>query len=431
MTRDKIGHIITIGFALFAMFFGAGNLLLPPFIGLQVSDSWLWSTLGFTITTIIIPLLGIIAVVLSGDDFTDLGKRVNKHIALVIGVIIMLCIGPLIAIPRTGATTFEVGMLPFFPDLSPWIGAITFFALTGLLALSSSKVVDLIGNYLTPALLMVLLLLIVVGIVNPVNTVFTERFTNADAFVLGFKEGYQTLDALGSVIFAGIIITAAKLKGYNSTKDKSQIVIYSGLIASFCLLLIYGGLVYLGATSGYEWSESTKRAPLLLHISVSQLGFWGSIAIAVSIALACLTTSVALTSAVGTYFSKVLRNKISYKVLVIITCAIATVLSVTGVDNIIAYAYPFLAFVYPVVITMILYLLCFGAFIKETLPFIGAILGSTLVSIVGLLITFGVPLESVQAQINRLPFASYDLAWVVPSFLFFMIFFVITKLRVR
>lgn len=429
MKDKRIHHIITIGFALFAMFFGAGNLLLPPFIGLQVSDSWFWTTIGFMITAIIIPFLGIISVVVSGESFTDLGKRVNKHIGVALGIIIMLGIGPLIAIPRTAATTFEIGVLPHFPAFSPILASILFFIVTGLFSLSSSKVVDLIGNYLTPFLIFILFCLISVGIISSVDHPFVDRYTNVDAFLLGFEEGYQTLDVLASVIFAGIIISAAKMKGYNTTSQKSEIVIASGLLAAIFLLFIYGGLVYLGATSGHEWSEDTKRAPLLLHISTSQLGVYGSIAMAACIALACLTTAIALTSAVGTFFSKLANNKIGYKTVVIICCLISCVFSITGVDNIIEYAYPFLAFVYPIVITLVLYVVVFGKFIKQSGPFIGAVLGTSLISVVRLLDNFGMRINSLDRLIQGIPLAQYDLAWIVPSFVFFTLFFLIEQLK--
>ncbi len=429
MKDKRINHIITIGFALFAMFFGAGNLLLPPFIGLQVSDSWFWTTIGFMITAIIIPFLGIISVVVSGENFTDLGRRVNKHIGVVIGVIIMLGIGPLIAIPRTAATTFEVGILPHFPTFSPILASIAFFIITGLFSLSSSKVVDLIGNYLTPFLILILFCLIIVGLINSTEPPFTDRFTNVDAFVLGFEEGYQTLDVLASVIFAGIIISAAKMKGYKTTKQKNEIVIASGLLAALFLLFIYGGLVYLGATSGHEWSENTRRAPLLLHISTIQLGVYGTFAMALCIALACLTTAVALTSAVGTFFSKLFNNAVGYKTIIIICCVISSVLAVTGVDNIIAYAYPFLAFVYPIVITLVLYVVIFGKYIKQSGPFIGALLGTSLIAFVGLLNNFDININSLDKLIEKIPLASYDLAWILPSFVLFVLFFMIEKLK--
>jgi LIVCS family branched-chain amino acid:cation transporter len=429
MKDKRVNHIITIGFALFAMFFGAGNLLLPPFIGLQVSDSWLWTTLGFMITAIIIPFLGIISVVISGDNFTDLGKRVHRHIGKVLGIIIMLGIGPLIAIPRTAATTFEIGILPLFPTLSPIIASVGFFIITGLLSISSSKVVDLIGNYLTPFLIFILFGLIIVGLINPNDYPFVDRFTNKDAFILGFEEGYQTLDVLASVIFAGIIISATKMKGYKTAKQKSEIVIASGLLAAVFLLFIYGGLVYLGATSGHEWSETTKRAPLLLHISTNQLGAYGTIAIALCIALACLTTAIALTSAVGSFFNELANNKIGYKTVVIICCIISCVLSITGVDNIIEYAYPFLAFVYPIVITLVIYIVFFGKFIKQSSPYIGAIFGTALISFIGLLANFGIQIHSVDHLIKKIPLASYDLGWIVPSLVFFILFFLMEKLK--
>lgn len=427
MKSRKINHIVTLGFALFAMFFGAGNLLLPPFIGLQVSDSWLWTTLGFMITAIIIPLLGIISVVISGESFTDLGNRINKKIGVVLGVIIMLGIGPLIAIPRTGATTFEVGILPVFPEFSPIIAAILFFSITAFLSISSSKVVDLIGNYLTPFLILILFGLIVVGIFNPQAYPFIDRFSKGDAFALGFEEGYQTLDVLASVIFAGIIISAAKMKGYTTVKQKSEIVISSGILAASCLLFIYGGLVYLGATSGHEWSEAAKRAPLLLHISTSQLGSYGTIAMSISIALACLTTAIALTSAVGTFFEKLFNYKIGYKTIVLICCAISCAFSITGVDKIIEYAYPFLAFIYPIVITMVLYIVIFGKFIKQKSPYIGALLGTTIISIIGLVESFGLQIPSIDALIQRIPLAAYDLGWVIPSFILFISAYAIEK----
>ncbi|MBG6234146.1 LIVCS family branched-chain amino acid:cation transporter [Pedobacter sp. CAN_A7] len=429
MKGKRINHIITIGFALFAMFFGAGNLLLPPFIGLQVSDSWFWTTIGFMITTVILPFLGIISVVLSGDSFTDLGNRVNKNVGVVLGIVIMLGIGPLIAIPRTAATTFEIGILPHFPTFSPIIASIVFFIVTGIFSLSSSKVVDLIGNYLTPLLILILFGLIVMGLINASDDHFVNRYSNVDSFLVGFQEGYQTLDVLASVIFAGIIISAAKLKGYHTTKQKNEIVIASGLLAALFLLFIYGGLVYLGATSGSEWSESTKRAPLLLQISINNLGINGTYAMAICIALACLTTAIALTSAVGSFFSELVNHKVGYKKIVISCCVISCVLSITGVDNIITYAYPFLSFIYPIVITLVLYIVFFGRFIKSSKPYLGAVIGTSLISLVGLLHSYGLVTPGIDQFIKKIPLANYDLAWILPSFVLFVLFFIIEKMK--
>lgn len=431
MKLKKLTHILTLGFALFAMFFGAGNLLLPPFIGLQSSDSWLWTTLGFTITGIIIPFLGIISVVISGESFTDLGNRINKNLGVILGVIIMIGIGPLIAIPRTAATTYEVGVLPLFAEASAIMVSIGFFIVVALLSLSKSKVVDLIGNYLTPLLILILILLIAIGVMSPANELFVEHFGNADAFILGFEEGYQTLDVLASVIFAGIIISAAKLKGYTTVKQKTEIVIASGFLAATCLFFIYGGLVYLGATSGQEFSEMTKRAPFLLQISSSHLGAYGTLAMAICIALACLTTAVALTTAVGSFFSKLFKSEKSYRAIVFTCCIFSCALSITGVDKIIEYAYPFLAFVYPIVITLVLYIVIFGRFVKDNSPFIGAVVATAVIAAVGLLDSFGMGSRILNNLIDHIPLATYDLAWILPSFILFIGILLINKAKNR
>ncbi len=421
MNTKNLNHIATLGFALFAMFFGAGNLLLPPLIGLQVADSWSWTTIGFMITAIFLPFLGILSVVKSGDNFDDLGARVQKHIGLILAIVIMLGIGPLIAIPRTAATTFEVGVLPIFPDCSPLLSAIGFFLITGLLSLSSSKVVDVIGNYLTPLLIILLFTLIIAGIIYPIDLSTAHTMSESDAFVIGFMEGYQTLDVLAAVIFAGIIITAANDKGYHSPAERSKIVIYSGLLAALCLLFIYGGLVYLGAHSGYTYNADIKRAQLLLHISNSLLGDYGTLAIALSIALACLTTAIALTCAMGTFFSKLSGGRLGYRTIVILCCVISAALAVTGVEKIITYAAPFLGFIYPIVITLVIYIVIFGNYVNSRSAYIGAIAGTTLIAFFGLLTDFGYPVTAVNQMIEQIPLAAFNLNWLIPSIIGFII----------
>jgi len=427
----QIKDITTLGFALFAMFFGAGNLLLPPFIGLHAADQWDWAIVGFGLTGILLPLLGVLSIINSGESFKDLGNRTHPHIATILGIIIMLGIGPLIAIPRTAATTFEVGLLPAFPNLSPIWGAILFFAATFILSIRPSKVVNVIGNFLTPLLLILLIGMIIMGILFPLSPNTAHQMESMQAFKLGFIEGYQTLDVLASVIFSSIIIAAAKAKGYEKRKDKSRIVTSAGCLATFCLLLIYGGLIFLGAKSGYPVSTDVKRAELLLFISNKIFGTYGVLAISISIALACLTTAIALTCAVGTFFSQLFNNRITYEWIVIICCLFSAVLAITGVEYIIQIAYPFLAFIYPIVITLVLYVLIFGRFIKARLPYIGALAGTTLFSTIYLLAGFDIHIRGAEKVLQSVPLAGYELWWVVPSIIGFAIFLICEKLKAK
>lgn len=327
--NKKTRDIITIGFALFAMFFGAGNLLLPPFIGIQIGDHVWITILAFGLSGILLPFLGILAVVNAGEKFEDLAGKIHPLLSPVLGTIIMLCIGPLIAIPRTAATTYEVGVLPSFPGSGPIWTSLIFFAVTWLLTIRPSRVVDIIGNILTPLLLTLLLILILIGVFAPIDSYKESSLSTEQSFTLGFIEGYQTLDVLASVIFAGIIIAATKAKGYQSTRSKMQVVITAGALSSIFLFIVYGGLIYLGATSGVS-GTSMKRSELLMHISHSILGPYGNIGIAISIALACLTTSVALVAAFGTFFSSLTKVKLGYRLLVTLCCVASCVLSITG-----------------------------------------------------------------------------------------------------
>ncbi|MEJ5090532.1 branched-chain amino acid transport system II carrier protein [Sphingobacterium faecium] len=427
----QIKDITTLGFALFAMFFGAGNLLLPPFIGLHAADQWDWAIIGFCLTGILLPLLGVLSIINSGESFQDLGNRSHPYIATILGIIIMLGIGPLIAIPRTAATTFEVGLLPAFPNLSPIWGSILFFTVTFILSIRPSKVVNVIGNFLTPLLLILLIGMIIMGALFPLSADITHQMESIQAFKLGFIEGYQTLDVLASVIFSSIIIAAAKAKGYEKLKDKNRIVTSAGCLATFCLLLIYGGLVFLGAKSGYPVSTDVKRAELLLFISHKIFGSYGVLAISISIALACLTTAIALTCAVGTFFSQLFNNRITYEWIVIICCLFSAVLAITGVEYIIQIAYPFLAFIYPIVITLVLYVLIFGRFIKSRLPYIGALAGTTLFSTIYLLAGFDIHIRGAEKMLRSVPFAGYELWWVVPSIIGFALFLLWDKLKTK
>lgn len=423
----KYRDILTIGFALFAMFFGAGNLLLPPFIGLQIGHHIGITILAFGLTGILLPFLGVLSIVQSGNSIQDLGNRVHPLLAPVLGAIIMLCIGPLIAIPRTAATTFEVGVLPLFPDFNPIWSAILFFLITWSLTIVPSKVVDIIGNFLTPALLMLLVLLIGIGVFNPLGSYSQNELSALESFTLGFTEGYQTLDVLASVIFAGIIISATQSKGYEKSKEKSKIVIASGALSAICLFFIYGGLLYLGATADIT-NVDISRSALLIHIAKSNLGEVGMIAIAFCIALACLTTAIALTSAVGSFFSQMTDGKLGYKTLVTICCILSAAISITGVDNIIQFAYPPLAFVYPIVITLVIYMVIFGKVITSRLPYIGALLASTSIAVINLLNLLNFWSKEQLEIFNKIPFFALDLGWVVPSILGFTIFLIIEKI---
>ena len=243
---NKKSDVIVVGFALFAMFFGAGNLIFPPYLGVISGSGWPLAMGGFLITGIGLTLMGIVAIAISGTSINDMADRVHPKFGALLGSVIMIIIGPLFAIPRTAATTYEIAMVPTMPGFSNILFIIIFFAITLYFSIRPASVVDSIGKVLTPVLLIVLLNIIGKGIITPIGETIT--LTDAAGFSRGFTEGYQTMDALGSVILASIIIESVIAKGYTDKKTRVSMTIKAGIIAAAGLMVVYVGLMYVGAT---------------------------------------------------------------------------------------------------------------------------------------------------------------------------------------
>lgn len=407
-TKDTI----IIGAALFAMFFGAGNLIFPPAIGLKAGNEWFMSLLGFIITGIGLPVLGIIAVSKAGGTIKDLAGKVNPLFASLLGTIIILAIGPLLAIPRTGATVYEIGIQPIFGSVNPFIVSAVYFSITLFFVIKPSGIMDKIGKVLTPILLIVTLSIIIKGIFFPIGTPVMTSITMP--FSSGFTDGYQTMDALGSIVMASIVLVGLIEKGYTDKKEQLKLATRAGLIAGMGLLVIYGGLLYLGATSSSIYTADISKSALIINITNSVLGSLGQIGMCVVVSAACLTTSIGLTAVVGNYFVELSRNKLKYEWIVIFTTVFSAVMSVIGVEKLVMIAIPLLTLVYPVAIVLII-LGLMDSYIKNKNVFKGAVFGALLISTIEALNLISVSSEALMTIIARLPFANAGFAWVLPA----------------
>ncbi|MCC5910000.1 MAG: branched-chain amino acid transport system II carrier protein [Clostridiaceae bacterium] len=404
--------VIVLGFALFAMFLGAGNLIFPPSLGFISGDQWVVAMLGFLLTGIGMPLLGIIAVSRAGGTVDHLANKVNPIFAKILGAMIMLAIGPLLAIPRTGATTFEIGIQPLFPEASPIIGSIIFFSITLFFVLNPTNVVDKIGKILTPCLLAVLGIIIYKGITSPIGTPISTDL--GQTFSIGFTEGYQTMDALGSVILASIIIGSIVQKGYTKVEDQIKLTIQAGMIAAVGLGVVYGGLVYLGATASGVFSTDITRSALIIAVTQNLLGTFGTIALALSVSLACLTTAIGLTATAGQYFNKLSNGKLSYKSIVIATILFSAVFANIGVEKIVGFAVPILVTLYPIVIVLII-MNIFDIYVPKRSAYPGAVFGALIVSLFDALSTVGIEFSYIVGIVSRLPLAQQGFGWFIPA----------------
>lgn len=409
--NKKTNDVVVVGVALFAMFFGAGNLIFPPFMGLMAGVQWKYALAGFLITGIGMPLLGIMAAARAGGTVEHLGSRVNPVFGRVLSIVVILAIGPLLAIPRTCATAFELGVRPAFAGFPTAVFSLIFFGITLYFALNRSAVVDRIGKFLTPFLLITLAWIIIKGVLTPLGSAVVTDLPGP--FGRGFREGYQTMDALASIVFAEIVIAALVFKGYSGVADQVKMTSFAGLIAAIGLGLVYGGLMYLGATAGSLYPRDIERTDLLVNIAQGLLGGSGKVALGLAVGFACLTTSIGLTATVGDYFSSLSQGKVGYKAICIATVVFSGVFATVGVTTIVNVAVPLLVTVYPVAIGLIL-LTMVG--VRNRAVYAGAVVGALSTSVFDALTAAGLPIEFANAAIARIPLAGSGFAWIVPTF---------------
>ncbi|VYU31661.1 branched-chain amino acid transport system II carrier protein [Clostridium tertium] len=400
--KKSIRDSIIVGFALFSMFFGAGNLIFPGFLGNTIGDQYILGIIGFVITGVGLPLLAIIACSKGDGTFKTLSSRIGPKFSIIFTAILFIAIGPMLAIPRTAATTFELTINPFFPNIGPFIAMAIYFAVNLFFVLRKTSIIDTIGKFLTPALITLLVVLIVKGLVMPIGNI-TE--TNAiNVFPTSLLEGYQTMDAIAALLFAGVITTSLKSKGYKDS-EMPKMILKSSLVAVIGLAFVYGGLTYIGAqTTEFTTSEIGKTG-LLLLISRNILGSIGPALIGIAMFLACLTTSIGLLTAGSSFFEKITKGKLSFKLNAIIISIISLFLATLGVDNIVVLSVPVLNILYPVSITLILTTL-----MSKFLTNIKAVRLGVYTSLF-----FGVLSAIPGINLSFIPLAEIGFGWFIPT----------------
>ena len=421
--KKKFGaDSIVVGFALFSMFFGAGNVIFPPYLGFGAGTQWVNGFLFYFIADIGLALFALFTLLKVGGSENITG-RIGSVASNILMSAIILCIGPMVAIPRTAATTFEMSVAPLISGVSPVIFSVAFFIVVLLLSIRQSAVIDVVGKVLTPALLIGLLVLIIKGIISPLGSIVNPHVDSSFVIVNGIKSGYQTMDVLAALAFGIIILKSAQEKGYSDARESSKMIRAAAVIAGVLLLIVYFGLTYLGATSASLFSLDISRAELVIGIVERLLGKVGLVIFAVVVALACMTTAVALVSSAASFFEKLTKGRLSYATLVIIICVSSAVISNLGLDRIVAVASPILDIVYPPTLVLIA-LSWFGDRLSRGV-YCWAVVGALISSVLSTLSLYGVSVPIV----NTLPLASLGLGWIVPAAGFGIVAYVIGRLR--
>lgn len=422
-TNPRLRDILVIGFAMFAVFFGAGNLIFPPQIGFATGTDWVTALAGLTLTGMLLPVLGVIAVGISGGSFERLTQPIARWFGTALVFTTMISIAWLITIPRTAGVAFETGVLTLAPSLDPttglWVFVPLYFLASLYFAIDESQVIDKVGRILTPALLLILAFIVVWAVVDPLSTPVGTAETAP--FYLGFTTGYQTGDVFTGLLFAILFLESIRAKGYREGKGFIPVLVGISAVTFAGLFFVYGGLEYLGATGSGLLAQDLPPTQLLTTLVSELAGRTGAIALAVAVLLACLTTAVGATAVMAEYLSKWSRGRLTYRQAAIITTLVAGAQSFGGVNYIISIAGPIFMLFYPVGICIVILGLVSPLFTNDGV-WKGTAAAALLIgaydcaSLLAGMLGFTIP-GRLTALYQTIPLASAGFAWVVPAIL--------------
>ena len=418
--KRNIGVYFIVGLALFSMLFGSGNLIFPPEIGITGGTEWFKGYIAYFLADAGLGICSVFAMLKVDGDLNRLTGTIGAKGSIIINTVCIICIGPLLAIPRNAAVTYEMGISPLFgfdPEsrIIRLVFSVIFFGIVLLLTIRPSKVVDILGKYLTPILVAAIAALIIIGIVSPAAQAGAPVSENP--IKDGIFNGYQTLDLMAAIYFSIIIIQSVRSRNPQNKLEEQKFTAGAALIAGALLCFVYGGMAYLGATTGSQWLDQftggeINQAGLVVNITGALMGKFGVVVLSVIVSLACLTTAIGLTSAAGEYFSRIIPSR-SYGFMVVLICIVSAVLCNFGLSAIISIAAPILMLFYPPV--MFLTLTCLGRsiFRKKRFYQFGVVICFVISLFTVLTDTFGV--TALSWIHTALPLDAFGFNWVIPT----------------
>ena len=342
----------TAGFALFSMFFGAGNLIFPLLIGLSARDHWIFATIGLGLTAVLVPFLGLAGMIFFDADYYKFFGRLGKVPGSLLLLLLQLILGPFGVIPRL-FTLMHAITKPYFFDISLLNFSLAAGALVFICTVRKQSIITLLGMVLTPILILSLLGLFFSGLITP-STHFTSDTGPWSSFFEGLLGGYHTMDLIAAFLFATVILPYFKKDENASKASVPDQLLSSSLIAAGLLLFTYVGLTYISAYHGVS-HQSQVSEELLGTIAFKLLGPIGSLTAAMAVVTACLTTAISLTSIFADYLQKdLLQEKIGKAASLVLTLVIAVLFANLGFDGINAFLSPILEICYPGLIVLTL-----------------------------------------------------------------------------
>lgn len=432
---------VIVASTLFGMFFGAGNLIFPVHLG-QMAGSNTWpAILGFIITAVSIPILGVAAIGNThSENLLELSSKVSRRYGIIFTTMLYLTIGPFFAIPRCATTSFTTGVQPMLGDASPVIPqlifSLVFFAIVLVCSWSPKKITVYIGKVINPIFLIFLAVLVIVALINPsahVADVQPIEDYMSGAFFNGFIEGYGTMDAIAGLAFGIVIIEVVRGMGIKEDDAVAKETVKSGIMTAILMGLIYVVTIIMGTQSRGLFEVSENGGIALAQISNHYLGSIGSIVLALTITFACLKTAIGLVTSCSEMFVRMFHRPFNYRGWVLVFSVFSFAISNVGLTAIINYSVPVLMFLYPPAITIIVLALCEKLFGKSKYVYACTIAGSVIAAFFDFLKTLP---EGIQNALNipalsgfmseHLPLFDLNLGWLLPALVGLVIGLILT-----
>ncbi len=410
--------VLIVGLTLFSMFFGAGNLIFPPFLAVQAGTAIVPAAAGFLVSAVGLPVLGVVAVARSGG-LSRLAGRVHPVFALVFTILIYLSIGPCLAIPRTASTSFEMTLLPLVGESGKAAGqliySIVFFAIAAIMAFNPDRLTDRLGKILCPTLLFLIFIMFAGSVFHhqPVTGGPAGAYNGAAA-VTGFLEGYQTMDTIAALNFGIVIALNIRALG---VKEDSQVVkttIQSGIVAGILLALVYAALSYVGGQVQADAAGLDNGARILTFAAGKFYGNAGAVLLGIIFFIACLNTCIGLLSCCSKYFSSLIP-RMGYHAWVILFAVTSVVIANAGLDRILAFSVPVLNAIYPVAIVLIVLSFMNRGMGRGRGMYPWAISLTAVVSIIYALEQTKLPIPWITKAASLLPGYGLGLGWMIPA----------------
>ena len=432
MTTKKLTlrQKILVAGTLFGMFFGAGNLIFPVHLGQMAGRNALPAIIGFIITAVGIPILGVAAIgVTHSDGLQTLSGKVGKGYGIFFTCLLYLTIGPLFAIPRCATVSFTTGITPLLGADSPerlylLLFSAVFFAFVLFFSLRPGKITVWIGKIINPLFLFFFAVLMLAALLAPgaaISAVEPVEAYRSDAFFPALIEGYGTMDAIAGLAFGIVVIDVIRRMGVDNDDAIAEDVLSSGLLTGALMALIYVVSIVVGAQSRGLFELSENGGIALTQIAGHYLGGVGLFILAFTITFACLKTSIGLVTACAETFSKMTNGKISYRSWAILFTVFSFAVSNIGLSAIIEYSIPMLMLIYPPAIALILLAFLGKFFAHDRTVYIATMIGTWAAAIFDCMKTLPAPVQAalhldapIAFAAAHLPLFDKNLGWLLP-----------------